>query len=147
MSLKPWWNIMTDSLKYGKVKVKSSNIKLFKWETLPDREAPSVKMYNSRQISRGVPEKPLLPWQGLCPWGPGPLLCRHCPPCPGGWGATILGHQWAISLSLNWIFLQSSVLVIQLIFYVHLLCAKGIPCGSAGKESSCNVGDLGSISR
>ena len=31
------------------------------------------------------------------------------------------------------------------------LCAasvkhKGFPCGSAGKESTCNVGDLGSIS-
>ena len=28
----------------------------------------------------------------------------------------------------------------------HLLKAKkGFPCGSAGKESACNVGDLGSI--
>jgi len=24
---------------------------------------------------------------------------------------------------------------------------KGFPCGSAGKESACNVGDLGSIPR
>ena len=26
-----------------------------------------------------------------------------------------------------------------------LLYAKGFPCGSAGKESACNVGNLGSI--
>ena len=25
-------------------------------------------------------------------------------------------------------------------------CIMGFPCGSAGKESACNVGDLGSIS-
>ena len=25
--------------------------------------------------------------------------------------------------------------------------AKGFPCGSVGKESTCNVGDLGSIPR
>ena len=30
-------------------------------------------------------------------------------------------------------------------FYVQGLCVKGFPCGSAGKESSCNAGDLGSI--
>ena len=27
----------------------------------------------------------------------------------------------------------------------HLIFTKHFPCGSAGKESSCNVGDLGSI--
>ena len=26
-----------------------------------------------------------------------------------------------------------------------VLCYLGFPCGSAGKESACNVGDLGSI--
>ena len=26
-----------------------------------------------------------------------------------------------------------------------VLCYMGFPCGSAGKESACNVGDLGSI--
>ena len=25
-------------------------------------------------------------------------------------------------------------------------CVKGFPCGSGGKESACNVGDLGSSS-
>ena len=30
--------------------------------------------------------------------------------------------------------------------YRFLCCAKGFPCGSAGKESACNAGDLGSIS-
>ena len=28
---------------------------------------------------------------------------------------------------------------------VHLLIDMGFPCGSAGKEFACNVGDLGSI--
>ena len=27
--------------------------------------------------------------------------------------------------------------------YIHI--SFGLPCGSAGKESTCNVGDLGSI--
>ena len=30
-------------------------------------------------------------------------------------------------------------------FFYRLMMAKGFPCGSAGKESACNVGDLGSI--
>ena len=30
-------------------------------------------------------------------------------------------------------------------FFYTLMMAKGFPCGSAGKESACNVGDLGSI--
>ena len=29
--------------------------------------------------------------------------------------------------------------------YTRLEVKKGFPCGSAGKESACNVGDLGSI--
>ena len=31
------------------------------------------------------------------------------------------------------------------IFLVSSHCPLGFPCGSAGKESSCNAGDLGSI--
>ena len=32
------------------------------------------------------------------------------------------------------------------IFFVQFFCTeRGLPCGSAGKESACNVGDLGSI--
>ena len=30
-------------------------------------------------------------------------------------------------------------------FFYRLMMAKGFPCGSAGKESACNEGDLGSI--
>ena len=30
-------------------------------------------------------------------------------------------------------------------FVSVLLCFLGFPCGSAGKESACSVGDLGSI--
>ena len=30
-------------------------------------------------------------------------------------------------------------------FVAHLIFTKHFPCGSAGKESSCNVGDLGLI--
>ena len=33
----------------------------------------------------------------------------------------------------------------QLQFTKYLLYAKVFPCGSAGRESTCNVGDLGSI--
>ena len=29
--------------------------------------------------------------------------------------------------------------------YIGLLFIRGFPCGSAGKKSTCNVGDLGSI--
>ena len=29
--------------------------------------------------------------------------------------------------------------------FIALYCAKGLPCGSAGKESTCNSGDLGSL--
>ena len=31
------------------------------------------------------------------------------------------------------------------IFFIHILYIMGFPCGSAGKESACNAGDLGSI--
>ena len=31
------------------------------------------------------------------------------------------------------------------ISYVSCICKQGFPCGSAGKESACNAGDLGSI--
>ena len=31
------------------------------------------------------------------------------------------------------------------VFYLLLRLHQGFPCGSAGKESSCNAGDLGSI--
>ena len=34
-----------------------------------------------------------------------------------------------------------------LFHYDVLLSFLGFPCGSAGKESACNVGDLGSIPR
>ena len=30
-------------------------------------------------------------------------------------------------------------------FFYRLMMAKGFPCGSAGEESACNVGDLGLI--
>ena len=33
----------------------------------------------------------------------------------------------------------------QHVFYMCLTLKEGFPCGSAGKESACNVGDLGSI--
>ena len=41
-------------------------------------------------------------------------------------GLQRVGHDWATSLSLS-------------------MCNSGFPCGSAGKESACNAGDLGSI--
>ena len=31
------------------------------------------------------------------------------------------------------------------IYFIHILYIMGFPCGSAGKESACHVGDLGSI--
>ena len=34
---------------------------------------------------------------------------------------------------------------LKLDIWEHLRYIVGFPCGSAGKESSCNVGDLGSI--
>ena len=30
---------------------------------------------------------------------------------------------------------------------MSITCTQGVPCGSAGKESTCSVGDLGSIPR
>ena len=30
-------------------------------------------------------------------------------------------------------------------FYIYIFTPLGFPCGSADKESACNVGDLGSI--
>ena len=34
---------------------------------------------------------------------------------------------------------------IVIVFYKRTGFLEGIPCGSDGKESACNVGDLGSI--
>ena len=43
--------------------------------------------------------------------------------------------------------LDSSLCFFQLSIFHDVLCIyiKGFPCGSAGKESACNAGDLGSI--
>ena len=35
--------------------------------------------------------------------------------------------------------------MIQAFYIYFVLYFKGFPCGSAGKESDCNAGDLGSI--
>ena len=37
-----------------------------------------------------------------------------------------------------------TLILIPIIFPNAYLNALGYPCGSAGKESACNVGDLGS---
>ena len=37
-----------------------------------------------------------------------------------------------------------TLILIPIIFPNAYLNALGFPCGSAGKESACNVGDLGS---
>ena len=34
---------------------------------------------------------------------------------------------------------------LKLDIWAHLRYIVGVPCGSAGKESSCNAGDLGAI--
>jgi hypothetical protein len=67
---------MTDSLKYGKMKIKSSNIELFKVVTLPDLALSSVKMYDSKSFTKGHETnlKPLLPSQGV--WSPRLLMSQ-----------------------------------------------------------------------
>ena len=45
----------------------------------------------------------------------------------------------------NYVSLSRALLHSKLID-VHTMFQMGFPCGSAGKESTCNVGDLGSIS-
>ena len=59
-----------------------------------------------------------------------------------------LGEFWALLyLCVRWVQLCHSV-VVWAFFGIAFLWdwnEKGFPCGSAGKESACNVGDLGSI--
>ena len=44
----------------------------------------------------------------------------------------------------RWIFV---VKVMSLLFNMLSMLVMGFPCGSAGKESACNAGDLGSVPR
>ena len=65
-------------------------------------------------------------------------------------------HDWATEMnwtelkSLQWILGTYSSLSLDFFFtgqanLVVVPCWRGFPCGSAGKESTCNAGDLGSI--
>ena len=59
-------------------------------------------------------------------------------------------YCWAISLlfvySVNSVLSRYVIYKYLLPFYSHFpLKHKGFPCGWAGKESTCNAGDLGSI--
>ena len=50
-----------------------------------------------------------------------------------------------VHIKLLFIFVpEISMLLLRLIFLLFLE-KRGFPCGSAGKESACNAGDLGSI--
>ena len=58
---------------------------------------------------------------------------------PGGWGNTeVKGYDIPIIRSED--LMYSMVIIVN-----NTTVNKGFPCGSAGKESACNVGDLGSI--
>ena len=51
-------------------------------------------------------------------------------------------HKLPVSYKMNkfWDLMYSMVIIVN-----NTTVNKGFPCGSAGKESACNVGDLGSI--
>ena len=52
----------------------------------------------------------------------------------------------SFSFSLFHFFLSFfNSLIHEFCLYLFPLCYLGFPCGSAGKESTCNAGDLGSI--
>ena len=59
------------------------------------------------------------------------ILCLENPMERGAWQATV--HR--VTKSQTWLQRLST----------HAYYLFGFPCGSAGKESACNVGDLGSI--
>ena len=46
-------------------------------------------------------------------------------------------------VNLNFYLLKMAILLKD--FKMFILERQGFPCGSAGKESTCNTGDLGSI--
>ena len=55
-------------------------------------------------------------------------------------------YKTAINFVSNLLLMFSSLLVVYfwlLVLFLTYLC--GFPCGLAGKESTCNVGNLGSI--
>ena len=47
--------------------------------------------------------------------------------------------------SLAYIFSMCHQIFTELLLFLDTFALQGFPCGSAGKESACNVGDLGSI--
>ena len=51
-------------------------------------------------------------------------------------------HKLPVSYKMNkfWDLMYSMVIIVN-----NAIVNKGFPCGSAGKESACNVADLGSI--
>ena len=54
-------------------------------------------------------------------------------------------HSLSISVSSTFILVLPPCTTLHSYLLSHFL-TLGFPCGSAGKESACNVGDLGSIS-
>ena len=49
------------------------------------------------------------------------------------------------SLSRKWIFMDSSPKFLKFFIALSYVLYMGFPCGSAGKESACHVGNLSSI--
>ena len=60
----------------------------------------------------------------------------HCKEC--GYRQRIIVTMFAINLSYRILTVVGATWAIRVVFL-------GFPCGSAGKESTCNAGDLGSI--
>ena len=51
----------------------------------------------------------------------------------------------SLFLSLSFFFSFFNSLIHESCLYLFPFCYLGFPCGSAGKESTCNAGDLGTI--
>ena len=105
-------------------------------------------------------------WRGLCSGltSSDLGLHQHCPPVPSSWEnvtSRLELHSPAITVCLSWSLLDLCCLFLlsyhcqwdlgmlqgaqALLLHILIGTCLGFPHSSVGKESVCNVGDLGSI--
>ena len=89
-------------------------------------------------------------WQlrGVCQWPPSTSDYSHCTPNLPYWvsSAQPKWHYWNQVLCKEWEYMfYLDFQVTKVILWNWNLFNLGFPCGSAGKESTCSVEDLGLI--
>ena len=105
-------------------------------EEIETKKLGSVRAYiTGHNRNTGHQRSDVPPWL--------PMLDTHCYTWLQGELNVVCTTPWGED---KWTLLNSGLFAFT-DFNLYHLAVMGFPCGSAGKESTCNAGDLGSIPR